>query len=227
MIVAIAAEQREFRGFLKQASSYRRLSLALQYAASCTLNGREWLLAAHGAGPRLAAVAAETAINAGNPEAVVSTGLCGGLSESLKVGDVFVATDVMGAACQVPAASGSFATGRLWSADRVAVSIEEKAELARDGYDAVDMEAAAVAEAAERHQLPFFCIRAVSDARQETLPLDFNKYRDAEGRFRLASITGAVLLRPWRIPGLVRMARQARLASDILGDFIAHCSLPS
>jgi hypothetical protein len=86
------------------------------------------------------------------------------------------------------------------------------------------MEAAAVARKAAEWGVPFHCVRAVSDTAQDDLPLDFNLYRDAEGRFSRTRIALAALGRPFtRVPALLRLDRNCRIASESLGDFFANC----
>lgn len=114
-------------------------------------------------------------------------------------------------------------TGSLISLDRVAASAREKKELRALGAETVEMEAAAVARHAERCRIPFHCVRVVSDAALEDLPLDFNRYRDGEGRFSLRRIVTAALLRPAAWPGLLELGSHSRRAVQRLGDFLADC----
>lgn len=231
MIVAIAAEEREFAGLLRHASARRPAALPVRFACHATIRRQEWMLAAHGPGPALAAFATEAALDAADrAAALLSTGLCGGLSPELSAGDVLVARRVCAAAgswsCRVPETSRRARTGVLWSQDRVAVSVEEKRALREGGHDAVEMEAASVAQAALRHKLPFFCIRVVSDDAAGAMPFDFNSYRDAEGRFRTSAIARAALRRPARVPALISLARASARAGRVLGDFLADCRFP-
>ena len=109
--------------------------------------------------------------------------------------------------------------------DRVAVTAAEKHELRRrTGAAAVDMESAAILQRARECNLPFTAVRAVSDTADQDLPLDFNLYRDARGRFSRGRIALAALRRPFAaIPGLARLDRDCRRAAEPLGEFLAHC----
>jgi adenosylhomocysteine nucleosidase len=150
---------------------------------------------------------------------MISTGFCGALDPALQVGDIVVCG-------QPPAAPSSpFTSGEVVSADRVAVTALEKGALrARTGAIAVDMEAASVARKATQWGVPFYCIRAVSDTAFEDLPLDFNLYRDSEGRFGRTRIALAALMRPFTaVPGLLRLDHNCRVAAKALGDFFADC----
>jgi hypothetical protein len=88
------------------------------------------------------------------------------------------------------------------------------------------MEAAAIAEKAKEWGVPFYSIRAVSDTASEDMPLDFNLYRDAAGRFSRSRIALAAMARPFSaIPALLRLNRHCRIAAESLGDFFADCRL--
>jgi len=229
-LIAVAAEPLEFRGLLRRARRVRRLGWPLAFAREADIGGRRWILAAHGPGPRLARHAAQTSLDrCGGRAVVLSTGFCGGLDPMLRPGDVFIAGEI------IEAATGArFPTlplrdcpqarhGLLWSQDRVAATAEEKAQIRRRGPDAVDMEAAAVAAEAARRRVPFHCVRVVSDAADGSLPLDFNAFRDAEGRFSRSRITLFVLLHPSRVMPLLRFRRECRRAANRLGEFLVHC----
>jgi adenosylhomocysteine nucleosidase len=228
-IVAIAAEAREFSGLLRHASRVTPLPWPVDFARRAEIAGAPWVLAANGPGPQLAARAVEAATASERPRALLSTGFCGALDPSLQTGDVFVTRCL-----QAPEQSKSYAGlpvqsdrqhrhGTLVSLDRVAVTSEEKAALRAGGADAVEMEAAAVAHQADRLQTPFFCVRVVSDSAADTLPFDFNRYRDAQGRFSRSRIAVAALLRPAALAGLLRLDSHCRRASILLGDFLATC----
>ena len=84
------------------------------------------------------------------------------------------------------------------------------------------MELAEVRKIAGEWGVPVRAIRVVSDTAAESLPLDFNRYRDAQGRFSRGRITLAALGRPWQaIPGLLRLNRNCNMAADKLGEFFA------
>jgi adenosylhomocysteine nucleosidase len=231
MIVAIAAEEREFTGLLQHAVRREPVPLPLRFACRASIGGEPWLLAAHGPGPALAAFATEAALGVEpHPRALLSTGLCGGLQPHLRAGDVLIGAGVRAESgawtCAQPKSDRGAAAGVVWSQDRVAWCAAEKRALQQQGADAVEMEAAAVAHSALRHSLPFFCIRVVSDALADDMPFDFNQYRDAEGRFNIGAIGRAALRRPAAIPALIGLARRSARAGRNLGDFLADCQFP-
>ena len=213
----VAAEQREFEGVLKRANHVRPLEwpgAAFSRQAAC--NNSRWLLIANGPGPRLVERALERRPDV---ERILSIGFCGALDPALRIGDIVVSGEVPGGL------GASFVRGDVVSVDRVAITVREKCDLrAATGAAVVEMESAAVAEKAREWNVPFGCVRVVSDAAGEDLPLDFNQYRDADGRFERTRIALAALGRPFTVlPGLVRLDRHCRRAAERLGEFLANC----
>ena len=151
---------------------------------------------------------------------MISVGFCGALDPALRIGDIVVTGEFR------EGGDAPFVSGEVWSQDRVAVTAEEKRELRRTtGAAVVEMESAAVAAKAREWGVPFRQVRAVSDAAGDDLPLDFNRYRDSEGRFSRVRIGFAALARPLAIPGLIRLDRNCRVASESLGEFLARCQI--
>jgi len=88
----------------------------------------------------------------------------------------------------------------------------------------VEMESAAVAQKAGEWGVPFYSVRAVSDTAFDDLPLDFNQYRDREGRFSRGRIALAAMAHPFtRVPALLRLDNNCRIAAEALGEFFATC----
>ena len=213
---------------LGRAERVTKLDWPLSFARIAWVNGEPIVLVANGPGPKLAGWAAEIARKHQELRGLVSTGFCGALHPALEPCDIFVATEVLGVAhaLSVPRAhSCELQTGKLLSIDRVVSTASEKADLHQTGADAVEMEAAAVAAKAAEWNLPFFCVRVVTDTAAESFPLDFNRMRDADGRFSRIKILTAALRRPGSVlPGLVKLNKRCKDASQALGDFIVDAS---
>jgi adenosylhomocysteine nucleosidase len=247
LLAFIAAEKREFSGFLANAERLVKIDWPIDFARKVWLNGRAAVLVANGPGPKLAGQAVELLKGAEDLKGLVSTGFCGGLDPALQPCDIFVADEILtlsnsysnhdrnpdalpsrdrqGAIApkSLADARGSVIIGSLLSMDRVATGVAEKAELRKTGASAVEMEAAAVAAKALEWNVPFYCIRVVTDTASESFPLDFNRLRDAEGRFSRTRIVGAALLRPLAFPELMKLNKRCNAASKALGDFVASC----
>lgn len=226
-LLVVAAEPRELRGILWRCRGVRKLNWPVWFARVGDLNANRLVMVANGPGPVLAAQAAAVALQRCRPEAVVSTGYCGALDRQLVAGELFVAvrvdSDDASFAGAVPAAAGrrGWKTGTLASFDRV-IGVAEKSRLRETGAAAVDMEAGAVALAAKRAGVKFYCIRAVLDRAEEEFDLDFNALRGADGRFSRLKILKAALAKPLaRFPELLRIERRGRKASRALGEFFA------
>jgi adenosylhomocysteine nucleosidase len=115
-----------------------------------------------------------------------------------------------------------YQTGPLLSTDHVAITSTEKSELHKTtGARAIEMEAAGVSAKAQQYNLPFYCIRVITDTAGESLPLDFNQLRDSNGRFSRSKIILAALRRPTVFPKLLNFDKRCKNAAQALGDFIA------
>ncbi len=237
--LVVAAERREFRGILRNCGPVKELGWPVAFAAAAELNGMKCVFVANGPGPRLAGQVLNAAgVEAGKAGsdiligAVISTGFCGGLDPQLALGEVVEATSVVDLdtgrqyASRPIGTSAGCVRGVILSRDRVATTVEDKSKLRKDsgGALAIEMEAGAVAAWADRHAIPFYCVRVVSDTAGDGFPLDMNRMRGAGGRFDRVKIAGHALLKPWtRIPGLLKLDRDCRLAEVKLGEFFANC----
>lgn len=219
--LVVAAERREFDGILKRAGESRPLDWpTARFAREAQWKGDRWWFVANGPGPAL--VERMLDVPKPNVTGLISTGLCGALDPALHVGDIVVWRRE---ANLFPSSRLPVHTGEIVSQDTVAATARAKRELREQSRAiAVEMEAAAVSRVAERWNLPFRCIRAVSDTADEDLPLDFNRYRDKQGRFSEARIALAGVARPFTaLPKLMLLARNSRTAADKLGEFFAAC----
>jgi adenosylhomocysteine nucleosidase len=227
LLAFVAAERREFDGVVRKAERIMKLNWPLDFARMAWLKGEPIVLVANGPGPKLAGRATEIARKHQELKGLVSTGFCGALNPALQPCDIFVATEIMGVAyaLSVPRSSERVKSGKLLSIDRVVSNAAEKTDLHQTGPDAVEMEAAGVALKAAQWNLPFYCVRVVTDTSTENFPLDFNRMRDADGRFSRIRIMAAALRRPGSVlPELLKLNKRFRDASRALGDFLVDAS---
>ncbi len=219
----MAAERRELEGLLVHVDEVAKPRWPLDFARLGQLNGVQIAILANGPGPKLAGAAVDVVKMRQTVDGLISIGFCGGLHPSLHACDIFAATEVVGAMpARLPSSPQSFKTGKLLSINRVVSTAVEKAELGRLGADAVEMEAAAVAERAQQYDIPFYAVRVVTDTFEESFPLDFNSMRSPDGRFSRARILAAALRRPGiMIPELIKLNKTTKRASKALGDFLA------
>ena len=239
-ILFVASEAAELKPLAAHLENLRKLPWPLDYAYEGIANGRRFILAAHGAGPKLAERATEVAIRAisgakqssSQLEAVVSTGFCGALDPKLQVGDIVVATQVLDLATQeiylCPDLPDRRISGIVVSQNRIATNIEEKAQLFHQtAACAVEMEAAGVASRAKRAGLPFYCIKVISDSANESFALDFNSMRTTEGRLARGKIIVHALAHPNLVAGLLRLRRRTGEMAQALGEFLVSCRIGS
>ncbi|MGI9071978.1 MAG: hypothetical protein ACR2JB_11860 [Bryobacteraceae bacterium] len=238
-ILYVASLAMELEPFGDLLTGVRKLKWPIDYAFEGVWEGRRVMLAANGAGPKLAAQAVEIAIravtgaelSASKLEAVVSTGFCGALDPHLREGQIVIATEVLDLdanatfECGPVDAETPFASGVLISKDRIANYVAEKQQLRDRGALAIDMEAGGVAARAKRAGLPFYSIKVVSDRADESFPLDINSMRTPEGRIRRVKIGIHALAHPKLLPQLVHWKRRSRIAAKALGGFLVSCRI--
>ena len=187
-----------------------------------------------GEGPRNAERALRAWLSGHQARAVINVGLAGALSAALQAGDVAIACEVRGPDRQVDASrSPLFQTaaqindiriGTAITVDEIVCKAADKRRLAEAfavGETAwVDMESLAVAEVCDELQTPYLIVRAISDAFDEDLPVDFNRCRDREGRVSPRRVVQAALLKPRAFKGLMALNRRADLCAGNLAAFI-------
>ncbi len=152
---------------------------------------------------------------AGGLDAVVTYGWAGALSCGVKPPDVFTVSEVIDSRTGerfLTASPQSSAPLRLVTLDHVARAEEKRALAERYQAVLVDMEAATIARLARAHSIPFYCVKAISDAYTDVLP-DFNRFLDHSGQLRLASFVTHALLRPRYWGPLARLGRNSRVAA--------------
>jgi adenosylhomocysteine nucleosidase len=111
--------------------------------------------------------------------------------------------------------------GTLATVSHVLTTPDEKRHLAEcTGAIAVDMETADAARVAQSQGIPWLSVRAITDGAEDTLPLDFNAFTDEDGNIDQGRVLRATLLRPWKIPALLRLRARSSLAARNLAAFI-------
>jgi adenosylhomocysteine nucleosidase len=174
---------------------------------------------------------AEKSINeflaANSPGLVLTCGFSGGLKSGLKVGDVLFEIPEQRTGPQTKTRSeniepfvhkGLLAAGarpaKFFCADRVAVTVAEKEKLlAETGADAVEMESAAIQEVCRGRGIPCVTVRAVSDAADEDLPLDFNALSKPDKNLDYGKLALAIARSPRKIGALLQLQKKTRHAA--------------
>lgn len=180
---------------------------------------------AGGIGRTAATIAAQAMIERYHPEMLISAGVAGAAREELQAGSMFFPRVIIDSATGTQYMSES-GNGTLVTADGIADRASKQALRAEFGADAVDMEAAAIADVARRGRIKFRCVKAISDEADFEMPA-LGRFVDAQGQFRTASFVLWAVPRPQRWPALIRLASNTRLAAQKLCDFLRELSNPS
>ncbi|MBI3911752.1 MAG: hypothetical protein HY320_12585 [Armatimonadetes bacterium] len=189
------------------------------------LGGIPVVVACTRAGGRNALWGAEQLLSVWKPRAIIAAGLAAGLAPDIRRADLVVATAVRSGERTLrcwPGPEVEFARyGPLLHSEKVLIDPSEKRALAATGALAVDMESAAVAEVALAAGVPFAAVRAVSDAVDDPLPLDFNRCRTPNGDISPLRVVLRLARQPRALPGLLRFARRCHVATFSLAEFLA------
>ena len=168
------------------------------------------------------------------------TGVAGGLTPDLGVGTVVVAREVKNGTGSVPPPEASWRDAVLKRTDAVEVTVISSPRIALDptakaavrrqadaaGSSVVDLESASLARVASEHGLPYIVIRAVSDAADETLPLDFERFRSDDGRIDQSRVLRHSLSRPALWLPLYRLRVRVRRCAEGLADVLEEALRP-
>jgi adenosylhomocysteine nucleosidase len=156
------------------------------------------------------------------PTAVLTCGFAGGLNPELEAGTV-----VFFAPGENPWKAALLEVGarraKFHCAERVAVTVAEKQRLWQTtGADAVEMESGCICEACREQHIPVVVLRVILDAAADDLPLDFNLLLTKEQRLDPAKMAMALAKAPTRLPALLRLQKQSRLAAEALAASLAR-----
>jgi adenosylhomocysteine nucleosidase len=199
----------------------------------------EWVAACAGAGQQAATRAFAEAEKDGPLSAVFSIGWVGALSAAYGPGRAYRVTGVIDSQTGERFAVQEREVGlqthpgdknkdvarvghpELWLVTSPIVADGAEKQRLASAYNValVDMEAAAVARLAAMRDIPFHCIKGVSDGFTETLP-DFNRFISPHGQFLTSRLLFFVLPRPWYWPALVRMGENSKKASQAIRDLL-------
>jgi adenosylhomocysteine nucleosidase len=219
-LAIIAALEREVRPLVKEWPSVKALHEGREFTF---YESEHAIVVCGGIGAESARRAAEAVISKYSPELLISAGVAGALVSDLNVGDTIfpaIVIDTQDGSRHETAVRdapvGNTAVGRtiLASYPEIA-SVAQKQQLAKSyGAHAVDMEAAAIALAAQVHNLPFLAVKAISDDLDFELPGMSSFIRS--GQFETTRFVLHIALRPWLWLRVVRLARNTQIASENL-----------
>ena len=182
------------------------------------------VLVCGGIGPQAARRATQALTALYQPAVVISVGFAGGLELGLKVGDLFVPRTIVNGSDGSRVESG-MGKGILVSFSSVA-TVEQKSKLANSyGAQAVDMEAASVAQGAQAAGVRFFAVKAISDEHNFEIPELDRFIRD--GQFCATQFVAWSVLNPWRWRQVIRLSKNSSQASRSLCRWLDQYNHPA
>jgi adenosylhomocysteine nucleosidase len=202
-------------------------------AYSAQMTDCELIVLLTGVGGRRAWAEATKVIWDGNVDVCISSGLAGALREKHRPGDVLAAKEIHAtnwekvipsdsALLKIATACGAKLVDAFHSVDRVLVHSSEKFELGAKA-DAVEMESGDIMLEAIAFGARVIAIRAISDAVEEDLPVDFNRVMSESGEVSLTKILSQAAAHPGSIPALIRFGWQSRNAAEKLAIVLDAC----
>jgi adenosylhomocysteine nucleosidase len=166
--------------------------------------------------------------------ALIGVGLAGGLSPSLREGQVLAVREVRGPGGEVFRPSDDWLARAAPLADGVGVLVsdgtvrwtaEEKAKLLANhpGIEnvAIDTESGAWGRSAAKAGVPFLAIRAVFDRATEDLPI-YLRAEQKDGSIDRTAIATHALRHPAVIPELFALRRRTRRAMARIADLLVR-----
>lgn len=226
----------EIEPLLGLLGSYRKEKAGPLNLYRFSLAAGEVYLIESGLGPAKAEFAVQMLLTVASPAVIINFGFAGAITAGLAVGDLIVANRIF--SCRGNSLSEQFNLD-YDLADRLALVlakgcaaepfqvyrgtcitsgvIEAKgllAEVLPEGLTnpVLDMETAAIAQAAARAGIPIISLRGISDDAEENLGFSMEEFTDRELNIRIGRILLTVLRKPWIIPQLVRLAGNSRRA---------------
>ena len=164
------------------------------------------------------------------PDLIISSGFAGALRDPLRAGDLVVPREARtlnndtraiadSTLREYAIRAGAASIETLLTVDHIVQTASEKSRLAFFG-EAVDMESAIIMSAFAVMSVPAITIRAISDAPNEDLPIDFDRCLTPQGAVRPLSLVNALVSGPQKLPKLIRFGQQSNMAAGKLARFL-------
>jgi nucleoside phosphorylase len=154
-----------------------------------------------------------------SPHVVLTCGFAGALNPDLNLGQVIFWTEDEKLREQLLA--GKARPAKFFCAERIAISVVEKAELrGSTDADAVEMESDVIQAICREKKIPCATVRAISDTAREYLPLDFNALMTADQKISILKLAGALLKSPGKVPQLLKLQQNTKMAAERLAKVL-------
>jgi adenosylhomocysteine nucleosidase len=229
-VAMVAAYQWEVRPLIRRVARKGKVRRVGSNSFRFRMHGRPVALAIAGVGAENAYRSTRELLGSVSTSWVLSIGFAGGLSDSLRVADLLLASEVVDEKsgerfrCDAgiwPVEDGQ--PGVLLASVAVVDSAKAKRALAtRWNAMAVDMESSGVARASKEAGLPFGAVKVISDVADESIAIDFQRCWSEDGRLSTWKIVREATASPRGVLGLWRLAKSSRQAAAKLAA--ALCS---
>jgi adenosylhomocysteine nucleosidase len=188
-----------------------------------TLDGRPVVATVTGMGTKLATEGIERLLDAVPVERVVVVGITGALDDVTPIGTLVVPEVVVdsasGAEFRPDPLLPETPAGRMWTTDTLTTDPAELTRLRAEGVVSLDMETAAIAAVCVRRGVPWSVVRVISDrASDGSVDEEVFRLSNQDGSPNGKAVARYLATHPGRIPGLVRLARGAGLATRRAAD---------
>jgi adenosylhomocysteine nucleosidase len=182
-----------------------------------------WVAIAGGIGSARAELAARAVMENYHPQMLVSAGLAGALIRSLRAGSIVTPNLIVDAATGTEYRSSLggdvIGGGVLVTSEEIAGAAGKAALVDRFHGLVVDMEAAGVARVAQRFNVGFGCVKAISDEFDFVMP-PVERFVDEQGNFEAGRFAGWAALRPHQWANVIRLGRNSRRATRALSHWL-------
>jgi nucleoside phosphorylase len=198
-------------------------------------SGAEVSVGLTGIGPKAAADSICGFTWAADLDLCISSGFAGALRSEYQIGEVLAAREIVADASRSTVLGGRIAStkrllgiaegcgaklvDRFYSSSSTVGSARDKKALASVA-DAVEMESFEVLGKAFAWMPEGVAIRAISDAADEDLPLNFDSVVGKDGDLSVARLAGQIVRKPFAIPGLIKLGKRSEEAARRLADFL-------
>jgi adenosylhomocysteine nucleosidase len=186
-----------------------------------TLDGQPVVGFVTGMGPDLAAKGIDQLLDAVRPERVIVFGITGAVENETPIGSVMMPARVIdhatGRTHEHHPPGGEATDGALWTTG-VMTPAKDLPDLIAKGVIALDMETAAYAHACERDGVPWSVHRAISDHPKDDIDDEVFGLFNLDATPNWGNIARYFLRHPRRIPGMFKLAKGSKLATENAAD---------
>jgi adenosylhomocysteine nucleosidase len=229
----VAAMPQERSALLRHIERWERAPLGPYPCQHFRLATRDCFLITSGMGIPRAAQAARTLIDAIHPQLLISVGVAGAVHADLEIGDVLVSRNTCLLDKGVPGPFQPLAhiSDAAWQAAEKVLAprrarllygnaittrgtqyVEDQPEETMNPL--LEMETFGIARVTTEQGIPLLSLRAISDGPHAPIPFDIEAMLDEQDTLRMGEIIKMILGHPQKIPQLVRMGRNTKMAAQ-------------